>query len=38
MGWFVLGVVVGVFIPVSINLLVKDLIMTVWSKIMAPKE
>lgn len=38
MVWFMLGVLVGVFLPVKYNLLVKDLIMTVWSKIMAPKE
>lgn len=37
MGWFVLGVLVGVFLPVKYNLLVKDLIMTVWSKLMTPK-
>lgn len=38
MFWFILGVVTGVFLPVKYNLLIKDLIMTLWSKIKAPKQ
>lgn len=36
--WFALGVVTGIFLPVQYNLLIKDLIMTLWSKFRAPKE
>lgn len=31
--WFCIGVVVGVFLPVKYNMMIKDTITKVWSKI-----